>query len=890
MAEKSEQAGWMQSFWAQALVGCAVVAVALLSLFSASFDSEKVLFSNDAPLGLIKAESGVAASTVEGLFTGYWQNLNWLGIENPNVLPGLSFGTYLLFQDAVLNAKFYAPLALLFLGFSAWLFFRTLGCRAAVCAIGGMAAALSSDTFSHACWGLPSRAFAQGSIFLALAALQGGVTRHRWIKVVLAGSAVGMAVMEAFDVGAIYSLFVAVYVVFLAWTRFSGSPGSKLAWGGAQLAVVALFAAVLAAQALSTLIGTQIKGVAGMDQDAQSREQRWNEATMWSLPKAETLRVLVPGLYGYRMDTPDGGNYWGSVGQQPGVPTSRHSGAGEYSGLLVILLGVFAVAQMARKKASIYDPKERAEIRFWLVVSLIALALAWGRHAPFYKLVYSMPYFSTIRNPIKFMHVFQLAWLVLFALGFEGLLRMVEGRVGSAPDGPLARIKSWWKGLSGFERRWTRGLLAALGASLLSWLIFSSSQREIMAHLAKAGFASPLNGEIFAFASGEILKYLFYLALSVAAIFLVMARVFTGRMAIAAPVLLGAILFVDLQRANVPWVVYYNYAEKYASNPILEELRKDANQRRVTFKMSPFTQSYLLNNDLSQFAGVFIEWHQHHTLYYNIPVLEPTQFPRPPTLDVEYIQNFMPRQMGDLFLVGRLWQLANVGYIIGQRGYEDYLNEQVAPATKPFRLHTPFRVAPRRGGQTGNFTVQDLTAEVDPNGILAIIENTNRLGPLRLYSQWETSQDDKVILGRLRSPEFDPNRLLLVNGDGPTAPLPSNEAPALPQPVYTRYSSKHVEISAETPVPAILLMNDRYSPNWKVWVDGQPAQLLRCNHLMRGVRLDPGKHSVVMKFQPPVAGLYPTLGAIAVSLGLIGFLVVDSLARKGPKPGTPPVA
>ena len=42
----------------------------------------------------------------------------------------------------------------------------------------------------------------------------------------------------------------------------------------------------------------------------------------------ETLRIVIPGLYGYRLDTPrpydgnklrslDGGNYWGSMGQDP---------------------------------------------------------------------------------------------------------------------------------------------------------------------------------------------------------------------------------------------------------------------------------------------------------------------------------------------------------------------------------------------------------------------------------------------------------------------------------------------------------------------------------------------------------------------------------------------
>ena len=57
-----------------------------------------------------------------------------------------------------------------------------------------------------------------------------------------------------------------------------------------------------------------------MEQDSATKEKQWNFATQWSLSKAETLRVLIPGLFGYRMDTPEGGNYWGKVGQDMAVP------------------------------------------------------------------------------------------------------------------------------------------------------------------------------------------------------------------------------------------------------------------------------------------------------------------------------------------------------------------------------------------------------------------------------------------------------------------------------------------------------------------------------------------------------------------------------------------
>ena len=145
---------------------------------------------------------------------------------------------------------------------------------------------------------------------------------------------------------------------------------------------------------------------------------------MWSLPKAETLRMLVPGLFGYRMDAEDGGNYWGASGQSPGDPRSRHSGSGEYAGALVVVIAAFGIANAFRKKNNPYTDLEWRVVYFFAGAALISLLLAWGRHAPFYKLVYALPFFSTIRNPMKFMHPFHMALLLLFGFGLEVVFRM----------------------------------------------------------------------------------------------------------------------------------------------------------------------------------------------------------------------------------------------------------------------------------------------------------------------------------------------------------------------------------------------------------------------------------------------------------------------------------
>ena len=56
------------------------------------------------------------------------------------------------------------------------------------------------------------------------------------------------------------------------------------------------------------------------------------------------------------------------------------------------------------------------------------------------------------------------------------------------------------------------------------------------------------------------------------------------------------------------------------------------------------------------------------------------------------------------------------------------------------------------------------------------------------------------------------------------------------------YATKHIVLSANATAPSVLLLNDKFDPQWSVTVDGQPAELLRCNFLMRGVYLPPSAY------------------------------------------------
>ncbi|MDA1277380.1 MAG: YfhO family protein [Verrucomicrobia bacterium] len=854
----------------------------LLFLFHDSLDARKTLFSNDGPLGAIASEQSSTAAA----FTGAWGDLNWIGNKLPSAAPDVT-SLLSMVLGPLLYSKFGVPCALLILGLSAWAFFRQLGFNPVVCAIGGFAIALNTDPFSYACWGLASLPLTLAATFLGLAALGRLSPGRGWLRAVVAGCAVGLGIMEGFDTGAILSLYVAAFAMFQYWhyaKRSQSNPQVAVAFVGA----IALAAAVTSAHTLSTLIDTQIQGVSEPAPDQGSKEEQWNGATQWSLPKIETLRIIIPGLFGYRMDTPDGGNYWGAVGRQPGWEEHkqgliRHSGSGTYAGIVVVLLAMWGVHQSLRRENGFYSEYERRAIWFWGAVALISLAFSFGRHAPFYQFIYSLPYFSTIRNPIKFLHPFHMAIVVLFAYGLQGLWRRHAQSDSRKSQSFKEHLRLWWASADRWDRKWTSGSVGFVLLSLLGWLLFSSSTRELQRHLASVGFSDPITfaGEIARFSISEVGWYVLFLALAVALTTIISSGWFGGARMKLAAILLGALLIADFARANSPWVIYYDYKEKYALNPVLDILKTNPHDRRVTGRVHPINGPHLENGQVP-FSGVYESWLQHQFQYYNIQSLDIVQMPRMPQFDKMFIGAFTPTSANQLGSIGRLWQITNTRYLLGMKGFLDLLNEQVDPIQHRFRVHTAFAFTPKNPASPGGITrIEDITAVVTPEGPLALFEFTGALPRAKLYSHWQAASSDQAALSQLSNPAFDPETSVLIADSIDHAPsMAATNALSAGTVTIQSYRPKNVGLETESDHPTVLLFNDKYHPDWKVYVDGKLDTLLRCNYAMRGVFLPQGRHSVEFRFAPPAPWLYVSLISVFVALTLcIVFFFSSSLGK-----------
>ncbi|MFH1476701.1 MAG: hypothetical protein ABIH24_04300 [Verrucomicrobiota bacterium] len=272
---------------------------------------------------------------------------------------------------------------------------------------------------------------------------------------ILTGGVIAFMLMEQMDVALLFGFTLGAYALFLAirqWREngtWAKSVVTLTLMGGMPLliSVTMMFVAYV----------FNVKDVASMQ--AESPQEKWNYVTQWSWPPDECIDFIAPGYMGWRSGEP-AGPYWGRMGRSAGWEQTRQGFMNfklenQYLGIIPILLAVFAIfSVLARGKyggngvmecrsESVKGAKDRemlsctdtpilpyattsmrAEILFWGCVALITLLLAFGKFFPLYALFYKLPVVSSIRNPNKFLQVFQLALGILAAYGLDAMLKM----------------------------------------------------------------------------------------------------------------------------------------------------------------------------------------------------------------------------------------------------------------------------------------------------------------------------------------------------------------------------------------------------------------------------------------------------------------------------------
>ncbi|MEO6181737.1 MAG: hypothetical protein ABIP76_01230, partial [Verrucomicrobiota bacterium] len=381
-------------------------------------------------------------------------------------------------------------LALLLVGISGWWCFSRMKLSPMASLLGALALMLNMLFFSFSAWGVYIWNFALAFFMVALALIHQG--RNRAKDLVGIGLCSGMCVNEGIDVGVIFTILIGIYFVFRNW---SFSPKALL-HTAMQFGVIVVLALFVSANWVSSLMETYISGVVKEKVTEQEKREQWFFTTQWSLPKKEVATLLVPGLFGYRMDTPGGGNYWGEVGRDPnwqsGQGGARYTGSGQYAGKAVLLFALVAAfwaffSASKQTNASGAPLFQRREVFFWVIVSAICLSLSFGKHFFTYSLIYPFPFFNSMRNPVKFLPLVMVALIILSVHGLDLFTRCLD---------PLRS-----KLLGKITLCVSAGLIFLNVALLIGW---SKNRPKLFGYLAENDFPQTAAQTILKFGQHEI--------------------------------------------------------------------------------------------------------------------------------------------------------------------------------------------------------------------------------------------------------------------------------------------------------------------------------------------------------------------------------------------------
>jgi hypothetical protein len=139
-----------------------------------------------------------------------------------------------------------------------------------------------------------------------------------------------------------------------------------------------------------------------------------------------------------------------------------------------------------------------------------------------------------------------------------------------------------------------------------------------------------------------------------------------------------------------------------------------------------------------------------------------------------------------------------------------------------------------------------------------------------LFSKWSVLTNDDSALARLRDPAFDPHSEVVL-AQSPGSPLPGTGTPPGTATI-TQYLAKQIRVQTQSATPGILILNDRWHPDWKARLDGRSLPLLRANFIMKAVEVPAGSHELEFRFEPPCQTLYVSASAIVAAVGLVGWL------------------
>lgn len=772
----------------------------------------QALFTTDDNLGSLMMRKQLLPSA----WWAGWSDAELLGVAAPMflnltnfllfVLPATFFNNWINAFDLLVGSLFLV------------LFLRGRGLSWAAASLGALVAYWVGSNFTLVYAGHIGKfgILLWVPIYLWLVDL--AVKRRSIPLAILAGGAMGAQFLEQADVALFFALALGPYALFACW-REQPRPLPLMLRLIPPLLVTAL---LLAAHPLLSGYRTAVEDVAAVQ--AEDPQAQWEFITQWSWPPEESIDFIAPGFFGWRSGEP-AGPYVGRMGrsadwEETGQGFQNFKLENQYLGAIPLLLAILAIFLAIKLRNQM--PTRSREIYFWTAVTLIALLLSFGKYFPLYYLFYQLPIVSSIRNPNKFLQVFQFAFALLSAYGLDALLTRDKKTkpVSSRPSLMPIYITG-----------------VAVGGLLLLWGIGLMAGREGAVHTMQEQWgqwaAVIIDNRVWALLHGGLMALLGTLG-----IYLLSAGKRATAKMYGSVSLIIACVVCDVLFLARHYVATFE-AGTLGENEIVRIL-KSAPEQRVA----------LVSQD-----GFYNQWLSVLFPYHGIPSINVSQMPRMPA---DY-QRYLSVVGGNPL---RHWQLGGVRYVLAPAQVWNQI-QQDASLRDQFEIVFAYSVESANGG------VRVIPSTNERPGEHVVLQKRAPHPRYGLLAGWQV-MDDEQILARLGSPQFQPFQQALISANSSTDHLPAPEGQGLSGNVSRRdFRPGYVRLRVSADEPSVLRLADKYDRYWRAELNGEPVPVMRVDYIAKGVFVPAGLHELILRYQPPRATWLIQLLGMAVVLGAL---------------------
>lgn len=215
------------------------------------------------------------------------------------------------------------------------------------------------------------------------------------------------------------------------------------------------------------------------------------------------------------------------------------------------------------------------------------------------------------------------------------------------------------------------------------------------------------------------------------------------------------------------------------------------------------------------------------------------------------------------------------------RRYQELIEEHIHPEMQRIQ-----QAAIQNGGRLGECNGDSIFPVLDMLNTKYIILAGKDGGQIPVQNPWAMGNAwfvDEV----LTVPDADAE-LAALHRVNPRYTAVMRESPALTKDAkgairLTEYEANRLAYQSDSPTGGLAVFSEIYYPGWTCTIDGEEAEILRADYVLRAVQLPKGKHQIVMTFDPQTLHLTETIanGAMAfLLLLLLVFIGLEVRSRK----------